>query len=130
METKINSPIGENKIKALPRTLDATYTKEEVLMGVDVDINFVKSVLPDHYQVHESRKKGSIHCKSSQGIRLSPYLNKSTGRIVSDAEDEEHWEYITEALKKHFGHRFQEIDHNTCFCHVDFTVYLKSRSLL
>jgi hypothetical protein len=89
------------------------------------DIEYVRSILPDHYTVQESEKRGSIHCKSEKGIRKSPYLNQSTGKMVTDAEDEEHWGYIVEAIKKHFGDRFQEIDHNTCFCHVDFTIYLK-----
>lgn len=88
------------------------------------DIQFVKSILPEHYTVQESKKKGSIHCKSPIGIRESPYMNQSTGKMVTDAEDEEHWEYIFKSLKKHFGKRFQEVDHNTCFCHVDFTIYL------
>lgn len=92
------------------------------------DILFIKSVLPSHYIVSESNKRGSVHCKSEKGIRLSPYLNQSTGTMVTDAEDDEMWGYIFKAVKQHFGERFQEIFHNTCFCHVDFTIYLKQLS--
>ncbi len=89
------------------------------------DIRFVKSILPGHYVVQESKTKGSVHCKSAIGIRDSPRLNQSTGARVTDEEDNEHWSYIYEAIKRHFGERFQEVDHNTCFCHVDFTIYLR-----
>lgn len=89
------------------------------------DVAFVSKILPAHYIVCESNKPGSIHCKSPIGIRLSPYVNQSTATRVTDAEDEEMWGYIMKALKQHFGARFQEVNHNTCFCHVDFTIYLK-----
>jgi hypothetical protein len=101
------------------------------IFGIQADINFVKTILPDHYEVKESKKKGSIHCKSEIGIRKSPYtvhpylLEPTRAVTVTDAEDEEHWEYIFKAIKQHFGGRFQEVFHNTCFCHVDFTIYLK-----
>ncbi len=89
-------------------------TQEQIIM----DIQFVKKLLPEHYEIKESKKIGSIHCKSPIGIRESP---------KSDKEDQEHWNYIVQATKQHFGKRFQEIDHNTNFCHVDFTIYLKRR---
>jgi hypothetical protein len=110
------------------------------------DIEFVKSILPEHYTVQESKKKGSIHCKSEIGIRKAPYKKRVReydpmkvsehnpmapapyrykAITITDAEDEEHWEYIFQAIKQHFGERFLEVFHNTCFCHVDFTVYLK-----
>jgi mannose-6-phosphate isomerase-like protein (cupin superfamily) len=92
------------------------------------DIQFVKNILPNHYSVQESKKKGSIHCKSEIGIRHSPYLNESSGNMVTDHEDEEHWAYILGAIKQHFNGRFQEVYHNTCFCHVDFTIYLKPQT--
>lgn len=77
------------------------------------DIAFVQSILPDHYLIQESKRKGSIHCKSPIGIKHKV-----------DADDDEHWDYIMMALRHHFGKRLQEVDHNTCFCHVDFTIYL------
>lgn len=106
------------------------------------DILFVKSILPNHYEVKKSKTVGSIHCVSKTGIRKSPYkirvrekaefdrndpmvMYKYRDIVVDDAEDEEHWNYIFQAIKKHFGERFQEVFHNTCFCHVDFTIYLK-----
>lgn len=79
------------------------------------DITFVKKLLPDHYTVQESKKKGSIHCVSPIGIK----------RKV-DAEDDEHWGYIMEALETKFSGRLQEVCHNTNFCHVDFTIFLRS----
>lgn len=92
------------------------------------DIEFVKSILPEHYEVKESKKQGSIHCKSAIGLRKTPYnATDSFGKMITvdDAEDEEQWFYVVEAIKARFGDRFQEIDHNTCFCHVDFTIYLR-----
>lgn len=82
------------------------------------DIEFMKKILPSHYVVQESNKRGSVHCKSKVGIRLYP----------SDQEYEEMWGYIMKAIKQNFGDRFQEVFHNTCFCHVDFTVYLKPQT--
>ena len=78
------------------------------------DIPFVKMLLPNHYTVEESKKKGSIHCHSKIGIRMG-----------TDAEDDEHWGYIVHAIKRTFKDRFLEIFHNTNFCHTDFTIYLK-----
>lgn len=78
------------------------------------DINYVTKLLPDHYTVKESKQAGNIHCKSRTGIRKG-----------IDAEDDEHWGYVMSGLRQHFGDRFLEVDHNTCFCHVDFTVYLR-----
>lgn len=104
------------------------------------DIEWVKSILPDTYTVEELKsKEGSIRCRSLKGIRKSPYNIKVREKdndkgmlsyrykvtTVTDAEDEEHWEYIFEAIKQHFGHRFQEVYHNTCYCHVDFIIYLR-----
>jgi hypothetical protein len=45
--------------------------------------------------------------------------------MIDDDEDELRWESIFELVKFHFGKRFQEIDHNVCFCHTDFTIYIK-----
>lgn len=101
------------------------------LIGIQADLNFVRSILPKHYTVQESKKSGSIHCKSEIGIRKLPYTvypysqEPDRSVLVKDAEDEEHWEYIFQAIKQHFGERFQEVFHNTCFCHDDFTIYLK-----
>ena len=79
------------------------------------DLQFVRSILPDHYTVQEGKKKGSIHCKSEIGIRHK-----------IDAEDDEHWHYVFSAIKQKFGKRFQEVFHNVSFCHTDFIIYLKA----
>lgn len=86
----------------------------EMFNQVDDDIHFIKSLLPDHYQVIESFTKGSIKCVSSIGIKKN-----------KDSEDEEHWYYIFTAIKQHFKERFQEVFHNVCYCHTNFTIYLK-----
>ncbi len=88
------------------------------------DIAYVKKLLPTHYTVSESETPGSVHCKSPLGIVKPPYSGESG--IVDDAEDPEHWSYIMQALKKNFGDRFQEVNHNVCSCHMDFTIYLKN----
>lgn len=88
------------------------------------DIDFVKSILPNSYKVGESKKLGSVHCVSEIGIVKSPFVN-STGRMITDDEDEVEWSKIFRAIKNHFGERFQEVYHNTCTNHVDFTIYLK-----
>lgn len=101
--------------------------------GIQEDIQFVRAILPEHYTVKESKKAGSIHCKSAIGIRKSPYTGypysdqPERAVYVDDAEDDEHWGYIFKAIKQHFGERFLEVFHNTCFCHIDFTIYLKAR---
>ena len=105
-------------------SLDSFHSNYQILR----DIKFMQGILPSHYVVQESARRGSIHCKSRIGIRLPPYLNKNAGIMVDDAEDEEMWSYIMKAIKQNFGERFQEVFHNTCFCHVDFTIYLKSQS--
>lgn len=83
-------------------------------MKLNDDIGFVKTILPSHYTVKESKSKGSIHCVSSEGIKQG-----------IDSEDDEHWSYIMMAIRKRFGERFSEVYHNVCFCHCDFTIYLK-----
>ena len=70
--------------------------------------------MPDSYTVHESKRPGSIHCYSRTGIKKG-----------IDAEDDEHWDYIVAGIENYFGDRFMEIDHNTNFCHVDFTIHLR-----
>lgn len=91
---------------------------------METDINFVKSILPSHYKVFESHRSGSIHCVSEIGIRKLPYLGKK-GNKIDDDEDEEAWDRFFNSLKIYFGKRMQEVFHNTCFCHVNFTIYLK-----
>ena len=84
-------------------------------MNLEKDIEYVKSVLPDHYTVKESKQKGNIHCVSTKGICHH-----------IDCDDEEHWGYIHNAFKLHFRKRFSETFLNVCSCYRDFTIYLKS----
>lgn len=85
---------------------------------IEKDIQYVKSIFPAHYTVEESKQLGNIHCYSSKGICHH-----------IDTDDEEHFSYIHNALKIHFGSRFQEIFLNVCSCYKDFTIYLKSIKL-
>ena len=78
------------------------------------DIQRVKAILPDHYEVKESKASNAIHCKSKIGIKKN-----------IDSEDDEHWHYVMQAFKKYFGSRFIELSHNVNFCHTDFTIYLR-----
>lgn len=80
-------------------------------MYIAKDIEFVRSILPDHYLVQESSRRGSIHCKSSIGI--------------DDTPPENHWKAVFGAIKGYFDDRFQEVYHSTCSNHVNFTIYLK-----
>lgn len=84
------------------------------MFGIQADILWVRGLLPEHYTVEESKKPGSIHCVSKIGIKKD-----------IDSEDDEHWEYVFQAIRARFGNRFQEVFHNVCFCHTDFTIYLK-----
>jgi hypothetical protein len=66
---------------------------------------FVKDMLPDHYDVKETTT-GIIRCKSSEGI-----------------ESGVEWADFMNAIKKYFGESFKEVYHSTCTNHVNFTVY-------
>lgn len=77
------------------------------------DSDYMRTLLPSHYTVSHDRK-GDIRCKSSEGILQD-----------GDAEDGEHWGYIMQAMRSHFGDRFLSVDHIVCFGHKDFMVYLK-----
>lgn len=66
---------------------------------------FVKDMLPSHYEVKETIT-GVIRCKSSEGI--------------DRAED---WSNFINAVKKYFGESFKEVYHSTCYNHINFTVY-------
>lgn len=77
------------------------------------DIDFVKSILPEHYQVKESAHKGSIHCKSREGLRFG-----------NEADDDEHWGYVYGAIKNYFGDNLNELDFNTNAFYQDFTIYI------
>jgi hypothetical protein len=117
---------AESNDEAIKLQAAMSVVSDSILHGW-TDIAAVKRILPIHYEVKESKAANAIHCKSSIGIRMQPYLNSSTGNMITDAEDEEHWGYIMQAFRKHFGNRLKEVFHNTCFCHVDFTIFLTER---
>lgn len=94
---------------------------QQTNLQLEGDIAFMKRILPGHYKVEESGKVGSIHCVSSLGIKKANTV---------DTEDEEHWDLIFKAIKQYFGLKFQEVDHNTCFLHKDFTVYLNDKLII
>lgn len=79
------------------------------------DIEFIKSIMPSHYEIKPSKHIGSINCVSQKGILKN-----------IDSEDDEHWEYVVKAIKGYFGSRFMEIDHAINFGHMNFTIYLHS----
>jgi hypothetical protein len=66
---------------------------------------FVKDMLPDHYDVKETIQ-GIIRCKSSEGIELAG-----------------EWADFMNALKKYFGDSFKEVFHITCHNHINFRIY-------
>ncbi len=113
----------ENDIIEKVKFYDVDYLTDELhiilkkqvdMDQLEKDLEFVRSILPKSYTVKLSNHSGSINCESKVGI-----LHKK------DADDDEHWEYITKAIKNHFGNRFLEIDHITSFGHRNFTIYLK-----
>lgn len=76
---------------------------------MDAKIDYIRQLLPDHYEVKENKQKGNVHCKSLVGI-----------------DDDERWDYFMSALKNRFKD-FSEVYHNTCYNHVDFTIYFRGQ---
>lgn len=74
------------------------------------NIEYIKSILPPHYEINEKETATSIRyrCISQTGIT-----------------DEEAWGYIWRAIKQQFGERFLEIDHTTCTYHINFDIWIK-----
>lgn len=89
----------------------------EIIEQLQGDIDYVKSILPEHYEVKVTQKKEKsfgLRCTSSTGIRYKIF-----------AYSDDHWEYLVKVIRSYFGERYYEIDHITNFCHVDFIIYLK-----
>jgi hypothetical protein len=93
---------------------------------------FIKTILPVDYKINEGITSGGslwIRCRSEKGIRKAPYQDTKSLTdekfTVTDAEDDEHWSYIFEAIKQHFGEKFMEVYHETCSYHLDFFIYYK-----
>jgi hypothetical protein len=80
----------------------------------NIDINYVKGILPSHYRVTSGKKENSIHCVSEFGLKTP-----------DGKEDEEKWQTVMRCLRGNFGTRFLEVFHNVCYMHTDFTIYLK-----
>lgn len=89
------------------------------------DIDFVQSLLGEHYHITETYSPGNLHCTSRVGIRKPAYVN-AKGRIIEDDEDDFQWTVIKNQLRRYFKDRFVEIDHFTCTLHMDFVIYLKA----
>jgi len=83
-------------------------------MSIKQDVKLVKELLPSHYEVKESSRKGSIHCVSRTGLRTT-----------NGNDDDKTFDAFFKTVKSKFGERFQELFHNTCAYHCDFTIYLK-----
>lgn len=66
----------------------------------------IKGLLPEHYYCEET--KGGINCKSNIGM--------SEGSYVA----------FIDGIKDIFKKQFQEIFHQVCTDHLQFTVFLKS----
>jgi hypothetical protein len=77
------------------------------------DIDFIKTILPDHYEVKESKQQGNIHAKSRHGLRTN-----------GQNDDDEHWRYVQAAIKGYFKDRLKEIFFNTHAFYQDFTIYI------
>lgn len=82
-------------------------------MITQLDLLFVKSILPHHYEVQVIQDKNYFNCHSRVGIQDNGY------------EDDDAWAHIFSAIKQYFGDRFSEVFHNTCTWHVNFNIYLK-----
>ena len=76
---------------------------------LEAKLDYVRQVLPDHYEVKESKQQGNVHCKSVLGI-----------------DDSEQWSYFMSALKQRFTD-FAEVFHNTNYHHKDFTIYFSNK---
>lgn len=75
------------------------------------DIKFVRTILPNHYDVTMATDKKGINCKSKNEAGIS--------------ERNGDWEIILDAIKKYFGARFSEVFHYTCTNHIRFIIFIK-----
>ena len=84
-------------------------------MGImsNLDIEFVKTLLPDHYTVVRDIGTNGIRCRSNIGLRKG------------DIEDAYLWELFKTSILHRFEDEFLEIDHLICSFHTDFIIHLK-----
>lgn len=77
------------------------------------DLRYVVGIIPTCYTVTQSKQKaGSINCKST-----------GTNKGMTDQQ----FDHFFELVKKKFGKRLQEIDHNVNAMHQNFTIFLRSK---
>lgn len=100
-EAKINAKLNEQAMN-------------QFFFDTNPDTVFVKSILPDTYELIDCYPKSAIRCKSRIGIRHN-----------TDSDDNEHWGYIEKAIRQHFGERLQEVYFNTHAYFQDFTIYFE-----
>ena len=72
------------------------------------DVDIVRSILPFVYTVKET--KGGVNCESNT-IGIS----------------DEYWDQVMSDLVEVFGERFEEVFHQVCGGHMQFTVFLEGR---
>lgn len=111
---EINEHLNNKEMTTEQQKLKAAkaVVADSVLHGwtIDAKIKYITQILPDSYEVKESKQPGNVHCKSSTGI---------------DENDEERWGYFMDSLRTRFKDEFLEVNHNTCHNHADFTVYFR-----
>lgn len=107
LDTFINNKNMNTEKKKLDTAMNVVANSIMHGWTADAKISYVTQILPNHYIVTESIKKGDINCKSKIGI-----------------DDDEQWEYFIKAIKHRFKD-FSEIFHNVCTNHIDFTIHFK-----
>lgn len=94
---------------------------------LESDLQYINALLHRDYTITwgDNRKSPAdkitheyFRCRSEKGFVI-PY---------SDKEDSENWELFVKYVKEHFGKRFMEIYHNTCFLHKDFVIYFRPKN--
>jgi hypothetical protein len=91
----------------VPMGIWEQHHRDKQVYFTATDIHFLHELLPQ-YAMKNNPVYG-MNCVSKTGI--------------SDAKDE--WLPVFQAIKKHFGSRFLEVNHTVCSDHLNFTIYLK-----
>lgn len=92
----------------IDRYFDWSRKKQQTSPFTATDWDFLTELLPQ-YTLRLNKNMTGIRCLSKTGI--------------SDATDQ--WVPVFQAIKKHFGQRFNEVNHTVCSDHLDFTIYIK-----
>lgn len=96
-----------DRIHSYPKTPSEVYP---VSQFTATDLSFLDDLLPQ-YNIQVVKEGNGIRCRSTTGI--------------SDENKDREWNTVFVQIKKHFGKRFSEVFHSTCYNHIDFTIYLK-----